>query len=105
MDNIGKFLELTSPDGGDTYPGWAHTLYAAMKDLEYGQKRIEKSFEDFKTNWQVQQEGVFLKLHTEEHRKEKGLPLSRRQVNLAVIGILLSVLLSVASIISQLAKP
>lgn len=98
MDNIRKFIELTSPDGGHTYPGWAHTLYVALKDLEYRQKGIEKSFEDFKSNWRAQQEGIFLKLHTEEHRKGKGLTLNRWQVYLAAIGILLSVLFSVASL-------
>ena len=105
MDNVKEFIESTSPDGGHTYPGWAHTLYVAMKDLEYGQKRIEKSFEDFKSNWLAQQEGVFLKLHAEAHRKEKELALSGWRVYLAAIGILLSVLLSVVSIVIQFANP
>ena len=102
MVNIEKFLELASPDEGSTYPG-AAILYAAMKDLEYGQKGVKESFEDFKSNWREHQKGVFLELHDEAHRKEKMLAFSGWKVYLAAIGILISFLCSVASILCSVA--
>jgi hypothetical protein len=105
MDNIKKFLELTSPDGGNTYSVWATTLYIAMTDLESKQRMIEKSFEDFKSNWRAQQKGIFLELHTEEHRKEKGLTFSGWRLYLDIIAVFIAVASLVVTLVFHFAKP